>query len=199
MDRQRQTGFTLYELMMTLAVVAITLAFGVPNLRNFTLNSRMTSTANDLHAAFQMARSEAAHAKTNVTICASADPMGAANCGGTWDQGYVVFIDDNANRAREAGEAILRSHPPADEGVLLRIANGATYFMYAPSGLGRLDTGGNAPLSQVVICDERGNGDGPSGGSTARLFMSTPLGRATVMRDKTMIGNALTAMGATCP
>jgi prepilin-type N-terminal cleavage/methylation domain-containing protein len=199
MDKHQQTGFTLYELMITLVVVGIILTFGIPNLRDFTLNSRMTSTANDLHAAFQMARSEAAHAKTNVTICASADPMGAASCGGTWDQGYVVFIDDNANQARDAGEAILRSHPPADNGVLLRVANGATYFMYAPTGLGRLDTGGNPPLSQVVICDERGNVTGPGGGSAARLFVSTPLGRATIVRDMGMIGNALTAMGATCP
>lgn len=199
MDKRQQAGFTLYELMITLTVVAIILSFGIPNLRDFTLNSRMTSTANDLHAAFLMARSEAAHAKTNVTICASADPMGAANCGGSWDQGYVVFIDDNANQARDAGEAILRSHPPADSGVLLRVANGATYFMYAPTGLGRLDTGANQPLSQVVICDERGNVTGPGGGSAARLFMSTPLGRATIVRDMGMIGNALTAMGATCP
>ncbi len=199
MNKRQQTGFTLYELMITLMVVAIILSFGIPNLRDFTLNSRMTSTANDLHAAFLMARSEAAHAKTNVTICASADPMGAANCGGNWDQGYVVFIDDNANQARDAGEAILRSHPPADNGVLLRVANGATYFMYAPSGLGRLDTANNQALSQVVICDERGNVTGPGGGSAARLFISTPLGRATIVRDMTMIGNALTAMGATCP
>jgi prepilin-type N-terminal cleavage/methylation domain-containing protein len=199
MDKRQQTGFTLYELMITLMVVGIILSFGIPNMRDFTLNSRMTSTANDLHAAFLMARTEAAHAKSNVTICASADPMGAANCGGTWDQGYVVFIDDNANQVREAGEAILRSHAPADTGVLLRVANGATYFMYAPSGLGRLDTGGNQALSQVVICDERGNVRGPGGGSAARLFVSTPLGRATIVRDMAMIGNALTTMGATCP
>jgi prepilin-type N-terminal cleavage/methylation domain-containing protein len=199
MDKRRQQGFTLYELMITLMVVGIILSFGIPNLRSFTLNSRITGTANDLHAAFMMARTEAAHAKTNVTICASADPMGAANCGGTWDQGYVVFINDNADQVRDAGEAILRSHPPLDTGVMLRVADAATYFMYAPSGLGRLDAGGNPPLSQVVICDERGNGDGPSGGSTARLFVTTPLGRATIVRDKAMLGAALTAMGATCP
>jgi prepilin-type N-terminal cleavage/methylation domain-containing protein len=199
MDKRQQTGFTLYELMITVMVVGIILGLGIPNLRNFTLNSRITGTANDLHAAFMMARTEAAHAKTNVTICASADPMGAANCGGTWDQGYVVFIDDDADQVRDAGEAILRSQPGVDSGVMLRVANAATYFMYAPTGLGRLDAGGNPALSQVVICDERGNGDGPSGGSTARLFVSTPLGRATIVRDKTMVGNALTAMGATCP
>jgi prepilin-type N-terminal cleavage/methylation domain-containing protein len=199
MDKRRQAGFTLYELMITVMVVAVILTFGIPNLRQFTLNSRMTSTANDLHAAFMMARTEAAHAKSNVTICASADPMGGANCGGTWDQGYVVFIDDNANQSREAGEALLRSHPPADSGVLLRVANGSTYFMYAPSGLGRLDTNGNPPLSQVVICDERGNIRAAGGNSAARLFVSTPLGRATIVRDRTLIGNALTAMGASCP
>ena len=199
MEKQRQMGFTLYELMITVTVVAIILAFGIPNLRQFTLNSRMTSAANDLHATFMMARTEAAHAKSNVTICASADPMGAADCDGTWDQGYVAFIDDNADRARGAGEAVLRAHPPADTGVLLRVAGGATYFMYAPTGLGRLEVGGTPAVSQIVICDERGNITAAGGNSAARLFVTTPLGRATIVRDQAMIGNALTTMGATCP
>ena len=199
MNKQRQTGFTLYELMITLLVIGVILTFGIPNLRDFTRNGRMTSAANDLHASFMVARTEAAHAKTNVTICASADPMGAAACNGTWDQGYVVFIDNNADLVRDAGEPVLRAHPPADSGVLLRVANGATYFMYAPTGLGRLDTGGNPPLSQVVICDQRGNQRAAGGNSAARLFVTTPLGRATIVRDMTLIGNALTTMGATCP
>jgi type IV fimbrial biogenesis protein FimT len=200
MDKQRQMGFTLYELMITVTVVAIVLAFGIPNLRQFTLNSRMTSAANDLHATFMMARTEAAHAKSNVIICASADPMGAAECNGTWDQGYVAFIDedDDADLARD-GAAVLRAHPPADTGVLLRVAGGATYFMYAPSGLGRRDVDNNTPLSQVVICDERGNVTAAGGNSAARLFVTTPLGRATIVRDQALIGNALTTMGATCP
>ena len=198
MDKQRQMGFTLYELMITVTVVAIILAFGIPNLRQFTLNSRMTSTANDLHAAFMMARTEAAHSKSNVTICASADPIGAADCDGTWDQGYVVFLDENADLNRD-GATILRAHPPADTGVLLRVAGGANYFMYAPSGLGRRDATLSTPLSQVVICDERGNIKAAGGNSAARLFVTTPLGRATIVRDEAQIGSALTTMGATCP
>jgi len=201
MDKRTQHGFTLYELMITLLVVGVILTFGVPNLRQFTLNSRMTSAANDIHAAFLLARSEAAHAKANVTICASANPMAAnADCGGTWDQGFIVFIDTNADRARfGANETVLRSHPAADTGVLLRVANNAGYFMYSPSGLGRLDTGGNPAVSQIVVCDERGNVRAAGGNSAARLFVATPLGRATIVRDRTLIGNALTAMGATCP
>ena len=191
-------GFTLYELMITVAVIAIILAFGIPNLREFTLNSRMTSTANDLQAAFMLARTEAARAKSNVTICASADPAGAAECGGTWDQGYVVFVDNNADGNRDAGDPVLRTHSPAESGVQIRVADDAAYFMYASSGLGQ-QAGDNAPLNQVVICDERGNVRAAGGNSAARLFVVTPLGRATIVRDTAIIGRALAEMQTSCP
>lgn len=201
MDTQSQHGFTLYELMMTLAVVGIILTIGVPNLIAFSQNSRMTAAANDLHAAFQLARSESARARTNITICASADPLGAgSDCDGTWDQGYIVFVDVDGDRARSgANETVLRALPPIQTGVNLRVANNATYFMYASTGLGRLDTANNPAVSQVVMCDERGNIKAAGGNSASRLFVATPLGRATILRDMGMIGNALTAMGQACP
>ena len=200
MKKRTQTGFTLYELMITLVIVGIVLSFGIPNLSAFTANSRMSSTANDLHASFHLARSEAARGKTNITICASADALGAANCGGTWDQGYIVFIDDDGDLARAgATETVLRAHGPIAEGVSLAVANDATYFSYAQSGLGRGDVGGFPSMTQVVMCDARGNITAAGGNSASRLFVSTPLGRATILRDKTMIDTALTNMGKACP
>ncbi len=196
-----QAGFTLYELMITLIVVSIVLSFGMANLSDFTKNGRMTSTANDLHAAFHLARSESARGKTNITVCASADPMGAgADCDGTWDQGYIVFVDSNGDLLRAgATETVLRRHDVIETGVILAIANGATYFGFASSGLGRGDVLGVPSVTQIVMCDERGNITAAGGNSAARLFGATPLGRATVLRDKTLIGNALTNMGQTCP
>jgi len=202
MDTRTQHGFTLYELMITLLVVGVILTFGIPNLTSFTQNSRMTATANDLHAAFHLARSEAARARTNITICASADPLGAgADCdGGTWDQGYIVFVDVDGDILRAgANETVLRAHPPAESGVNLRVANNALFFSYAATGLGRGNVGGNPAVSQVVMCDDRGNITAAGGNSASRLFVATPLGRATILRDKGMIGNALTAMGQACP
>ena len=182
-------------------IVGVVLTLGIPNMVNLTRNSRITTTSNDLHAAFQLARSEAARAKTNITICASANSMDvAADCGGTWDQGFIVFIDTNGDLLRNAvGETVLRTHPQAQEGVSLSIANDATYFSYGASGLGRGNVGGNPALSQVIICDERGTAETSQDFSAARLFVATPLGRATVVRDLTMVDNALTAMGKTCP
>ena len=201
MDTQRQQGFTLYELLITVFIAGVILAFGVPNLAQFTQNSRMTGTANDLHASFHMARSEAARSKSNITICASADPLGAnPNCDGTWDQGYIVFLDGDADQnVFGADETILRAQGPIADGVMFRVANNATYFMYAQTGLGRLDTGGNPAVSQIVMCDDRGNVTAAGGNSAARLFVSTPLGRATILRDKALIQTALDDMVVTCP
>lgn len=201
METRTQQGFTLYELLITLAVMSIILAFGIPNLAEFRQNGRMTASANDLHAAFHMARSEAARSKSNITICASADPFAAnANCDGTWDQGFIVFVDGDADRNRfGAGENVLRANGAAQTGINLRIANNATYFMFAPTGLGRLDTGGTVAVSQIVMCDDRGTAPAPGGNSAARLFVTTPLGRATIVRNRQMIENALALMGQTCP
>ncbi len=201
MKKKNQAGFTLYELMITLLIVGVILTIGIPNLSEYTRNSRITSTANDLHASFMMARSEAARAKTNITICASSNSMtAAANCQGTWDQGFIVFVDDNADRDRAgATETVLRAHPETSEGVTLAFANDASYFMFAATGMGRQDTGFNVAVSQVIICDDRGIVETSKDFSAGRLFVATPLGRATVIRDYTMVDAALTAMGMNCP
>ena len=201
MKTHTQKGFTLYELLITTLVIGVILAIGVPNMRDFRANSRMTATANDMHAAFQLARSEASRSRNNITICASANSLDdASNCGGTWDQGYIVFVDTDANLLRDAAndETVLRAHGPVADGVTLNVANGASYFMYSQTGLGRLDNGNNPAVSQIVMCDSRGNVVAAGGNSAARLFVATPLGRATIVRDKTAIGDALVAMGAGC-
>jgi len=201
MDTRTQHGFTLYELLITVMIVGIVLAFSIPNMQAFTQNSRMTSTANDLHSAFHLARSESSRAKTNITICASTNSMeGAANCGGTWDQGYIVFVDQDGNLDRQGQEeTVLRAQPAIAEGVSFAVANDATYFSYSSTGLGRPNVGGKTAVSQIVMCDERGNVKAAGGSSAGRLFVATPLGRATILRDQELIGKALTEMGKSCP
>ena len=201
MDKRTQSGFTLYELLVTVLIVGVVLSFGIPNMQQFNQNSRMTSTANDLHAAFHLARSESSRAKTNITVCPSTNAMAAAaNCSGTWDQGFIVFVDENGDLDRSgATETVLRAHGPMPDGLTLAVANDATYFSYSSTGLGRPNVGGNTAVSQIVMCDERGTVIAAGGSSAARLFVATPLGRATIFRDKALIDDALTEMGSTCP
>lgn len=201
MKNNKQTGFTLYELLITVLIVGVILALGVPNLREFRQNSRMTGAANDLNSAFHLARSEASRAKSNITICASASSMtGDPDCGGTWDQGYIVFVDTDGDISRSgATETVLRAYPGSPEGVMMAVANDATYFSYAATGLGRQSADDGLPVSQIVMCDARGNVTAAGGNSAARLLTATPLGRASILRDKGMIESALTAMNKSCP
>jgi len=199
MNNTNQGGFTLYELMVTVAIVGVVLAFGVPNMRQFNQNAKMTSTANDLHAAFHLGRSEASRAKTNITICPSDD---GATCGAadvTWDQGYIVFVDLDGDIAVDGDDAILRTQPAIADGITLKVANDARYFSFAATGLGRSGVNGETALSQVVMCDERGNITAAGGNSAARVFVATPLGRATIQRDKDLIQDVLDDLGESCP
>ena len=188
MNRRTQTGFTLYELLTTLAVVGVILALGVPNMASFRQNSRMTATANDLHSSFHLARSEASRAKTSITICASADSMAALpTCGGELEAGWVVFEDRDGDIVVDAGEPILRRFPAVNEGIVITTPGPDDYFSYASTGLGRGNVTGTPPLATMMLCDVRGNVRGGGGKSTARVVVVTPLGRATVLADEEQV------------
>jgi type IV fimbrial biogenesis protein FimT len=185
-----QNGFTLYELLITMLIVGVVLGLGLPNLTAFTQNSRVTTTANDLHSSLYLARSEAARAKTNITICGSLTPMAAnAQCDGTFDDGWIIFVDSSAPAAVRdvVTENILKAFPPVDTALDIVTNGGATYFSFASTGLGRGNVNGIA-LSAARICDDRGNvvvvG---ANDSAARVLIITPIGRATVLRDKDQI------------
>ena len=200
MNKTTQKGFTLYELMITVAIVGVVLAVGVPNMVAYSQNSRMTSTANDFHAAFHLARSEASRTKTFITICASANSMAATpTCNGNWDEGYIVFLDLDGNVQTGVGESILFRQAALPEGVILKVINNAKYFSFAGTGLGRGQVGATPAVTQVVMCDDRGNVTAAGGNSAARLFLATPMGRATIQRDKTMIQDVLDDNTLTCP
>jgi type IV fimbrial biogenesis protein FimT len=194
MTRHNQHGFTLYELLITLLVVAIVVTLGIPNLSDFTRNGRITGTANDLHSSFMVARSEAARAKTNVTICASADPMGAALCdGASFEEGWIVFVDGDGDIERaDVGpdiEYLLRRHPPVHDTVTIN-TDGALFFSFAANGLGRGAVDGANPIVSAMICDERGIAVAGGGSSAARRLVVTPVGRSVVIRDNDLIAGS---------
>ncbi|TVQ38951.1 MAG: prepilin-type N-terminal cleavage/methylation domain-containing protein [Wenzhouxiangella sp.] len=92
MKPRSESGFSLIELMIAIAVLAILAAVALPALRTTIQNNRLTTQANDLLTAFQFARSEALRVNGDVIVCASSN---LASCGGGWQQGWIV-IDPNA-------------------------------------------------------------------------------------------------------
>jgi len=132
MKKRQQHGFTLYELLTTIMIIGVIMAIGVPNMAEFTQNSRLTSTSNDMLASFYIARSEAARSKSNITICASANSLDpAAACGGTFNDGWIIFVDLNGDLVHDApAESIVKAFPPVATGVVITTAANATYFAF---------------------------------------------------------------------
>ncbi len=85
-------GFTLIELMVTLAVLAIVVAMAAPSFNSMIANNRSSGMATELTAALNFARSEAIKRVKPVSICPSSDGV-ACLTGADWPKGWLVFVD----------------------------------------------------------------------------------------------------------
>lgn len=94
-------GFTLIELMVTLTVVAITVAVGGPKISQLMQGNRYASTLNILSANITYTRSEAVKRNTTVSIA-------SLNGDDAWQNGWRVFIDTNSDGVFDNGETELR-------------------------------------------------------------------------------------------
>lgn len=95
-------GFSLIELMVTLGVLAVVIGIAAPLFTGMTNSNRLTGAANELVAAFQVARSEAIRRNVRTVICESTDSATCRN-GSPW-RGWIVFTDFNRNNIPDAGE-----------------------------------------------------------------------------------------------
>lgn len=96
---KRTQGFTLIELMVTLAVLAIVLGIAVPSFQTQIINNRSLTMGDEFAQALNFARSEAVKNKKRVSICASSN---GTSCTGNWSEGFIVFQDNAASDTVDA-------------------------------------------------------------------------------------------------
>lgn len=140
-------GFTLVELMITLAVLAILLAIAIPSYQTFILNSRMSSISNDLLGALQLARSEAIKRNSRVSVCKSAGG-GACTNAGTWAQGWMVFVDNGVAGTVDGTDQPVQVYPAlTGTSTLAATANVTNFISYLATGMPNLAVGTTATLT----------------------------------------------------
>ncbi len=151
--RPRQTGLTLVELMVTVAVMIILLSVGVPSFQGHMKDNRRINQINELVSAMNLARSEATKGSGMVALCPSTS--GSTCSGGTFDSGWIVFVNSDSDTppAVDRGEVILRTHAGiTGAGTSLRAFGGVT------SGMNFLASGRPDAFGDITYCDERGAG-----------------------------------------
>ena len=136
----KENGFTLVELMITLLVVTVLLALGVPSFTEFIKNNRLAAQTNDFVIAMQLARNEAVKRGTGTVVCASEDQ---STCSGSndWSTGWIIFSDLDQEGDLEEGtgacllteDCILRKRGPIEKNNTL--TGSVNQAQYLPNGL----------------------------------------------------------------
>lgn len=140
----RNRGFTLYELMVTVTVAGILASFAIPGYQNMMTNSRSVAHTNDVITALNLARSEATRRRFPIDVCASADN---ATCSGStdWSTGWIV---------RTPAGQVLQAWPGRSGGAGVLNGNVSTIQFQATGGL---PAGTNPQLAlQLPHCKDTG-------------------------------------------
>ena len=172
----REHGFTLIELMVTIAVLAIIVTLAAPSFQATIENNRLTSQANELVTALALARSEAVRRNTPVTVC-----PGSCALGQGWADGWRVFAEpagSDRNSANVAvGAELLRVSPALVNPLRFDNAAGLPVLLrFLPDG--RVSDRGGAQVFPV----EFDLSSPACTSNSARRIEITRLGRAVAIR-----------------
>ena len=146
MSRQT-TGFTLIELVVTVAVLSILLAIAAPSFASLRQRTAVTTTHNLLLTGFATARNYAVSFQRLTTICPGT-PASGCRADGIWDAGWLVFVDANGDGRLDAGDALVHHENVMRDGVQIRSGRGR------PRATFRSDGGAPGTNLTLRICFE---------------------------------------------
>lgn len=131
--RRNAHGFTLVELAVVLAVVAVLALVAVPAFSRLLASARTATAFHGLTTAMAMARIHAISHHIPTTVCPSVD---GEHCRRdlVWESGWIVFLDRKNKGVPATGDDILQRLSPSLGGLAVRSTVGRHYVRFRPDG-----------------------------------------------------------------
>lgn len=124
----KNNGFTLIELIVTVALAAIVIAIAVPSFNSIIQGNRIATQTNELVSTLNLARSEALARGVQVSLCPSTNQTSCS--GSDWSGGWIVVTDTNTTGNVNVG-TVLRVVGRLNGNSSMA---GPTHLRYRPSG-----------------------------------------------------------------
>jgi type IV fimbrial biogenesis protein FimT len=168
-----ERGFTLIELLVTVSIAAIMLTLAIPSFRDLLLSSRITAQTNDFVLALASARSEAVKRHVPISVCSRATNTSCAGST-TWDNGWLVFVDNNGDGAVNGADSVLQVRSKL-EGNNTFTAGTSQFVSFAISGY----QGAAGAADTFRLCDSRGTASARSITVSLQGLVSSVTGTAS--------------------
>lgn len=175
MRRNHESGFTMVELMVTIAIAAILVTVAFPSFQGSLRSNRVATASNELMASFSLARSEAIRSPGGAAVCPSEDGI---TCGADWNDGWMVWIDfDGDGLTTGANDRVIRYIESRDTLALNATSPGGA----AAANLIRFDTRGRV-IPQLTRTIGVQPADCPSGQELLRTIGVNLTGQVRIDR-----------------
>ncbi|OED40598.1 hypothetical protein ACH42_16030 [Endozoicomonas sp. (ex Bugula neritina AB1)] len=102
-------GFTLPELLVTLAVASILLTFAASPVKSLVADRRVAAITSEIYGSLVLARSEAIKQQTTVSVCSTVNNSSCDETNSGWQHGWLVFSDKNRDGVFNDGDQLIRA------------------------------------------------------------------------------------------
>lgn len=139
--RAPAAAFTIVELVVALAIATLLAILGVPVFQDWLAAYELTNHAKHLAETMTRARTEAVRRGHRVNLCKSTNGGSCADHG-TWDAGFLVYVDQNGDGKIDAGEPVLEIGGAAPRGITISANRPVDdYVSYTSLGRARMLSG----------------------------------------------------------
>lgn len=141
-------GFTLFEILIVLAVTAILISLVTPNFYAFSAQSKSKATIQKLSGLVKLARNKAVNHQSSILLCPSENGL---VCGENWQEGVLIFEDQNNDKQLNTTENLVHFQSPLIENGSIRWSALHNYLSFSGEGIS-----GNSAGS-FIYCPEDNN------------------------------------------